>query len=206
MESRRTLLVRTFSFAGVAILMGRIAGGIPRPAAAQDETISHGGTTGHLLVSPEAAAVQAATADALAERGFARIQAAASLAEAASDGETIAAGAVAVATADPDTGAVAQGAEGTAIAITARELAVAPAKIRPTRVRRERRPRKVRGARRQRRVKTLPGTGVGNAAQSASPWLGLTSALAAAGAYVLRRRGGDSPTTRANAIDEVFVR
>lgn len=207
--TRRQVVSLGARLAGAAALTATIPAlrGVPS-AAAKDGDIVLTGAASQLTASPGAASAQGAIAAAAAERGAARVEAAAALAH-ADDESAVAQGAAATAAAAPDQGAIAQGAIAVTSASSQTGKQKAPAKSsapsgkggrgggrRVTRARGGGGGRGGgRGGRRRQRVATLPATGTGAPHDGPlSTLLAVASGVAALGAAALRRRDDREPT------------
>jgi hypothetical protein len=108
--SRRAAIRGTAKFiAGAALAMIPSSRWV-QTTTAQDDAVTLIADNAQVSASPGSATARGAIAEAVAERGAARAEAAAALAEAESDHGAIAQGAAAMAAAEPDGGAVAQSA------------------------------------------------------------------------------------------------
>ena len=223
MTSRRAVVGWTAKLAAGALAAAIPASHLTQSARADDDAdgdvviLSAAGA--QVSARPGSAAARSAVAEAVAERGAARVQAAAALAEADSDEGAIAQGAAASAVAIPDQGATAQSASAIASASSQDDNVetpqAAPRMIAPVapgggggREGRGRRVRggggsRVRGGGRVRRARgggerargggragSLPSAGVGELETSSLPSVfTVASAVAALAAVVLRDRG-----------------
>jgi hypothetical protein len=120
LTTRRAVVCWTAKIAAGALAAAIPAGRLAQTARADDDAdgdvVILTAVGAQVSASPGSAAARSAVAEAIAERGAARVKAVAALAEADSDEGAIAQGAAATAMASPDQGAIAQSAAAVAAA------------------------------------------------------------------------------------------
>jgi len=126
--SRRTVVGWTAKLAAGALAASIPAGHLAQIARADDGdvVILSAASGAEISARPGSAMARSTAAEAVASRGAARVKAAAALAEADSDEGAIAQGAAAVAVASPDQGAIAQSASAVASASSQDDIAETP--------------------------------------------------------------------------------
>ena len=126
--SRRTVVGWTAKLAAGALAASIPAGHLAQIARADDGdvVILSAASGAEVSARPGSAMARSTAAEAVASRGAARVKAAAALAEADSDEGAIAQGAAAVAVASPDQGAIAQSASAVASASSQDDIAETP--------------------------------------------------------------------------------
>jgi len=126
--SRRTVVGWTAKLAAGALAASIPAGHLAQIARADDGdvVILSAASGAEVSARPGSAMARSTAAEAVASRGAARVKAAAALAEADSDEGAIAQGAAAVAVASPDHGAIAQSASAVASASSQDDIAETP--------------------------------------------------------------------------------
>src|ERR687897_3283871 len=126
LTTRRAVVCWTAKLAAGALAAAIPAGRLAQTAQADNDVVILTAAGAQVSASPGSAADRSAVAEAVAERGAARVQAAAALAEADSDDGAIAQGAAASAVASPNQGATAQSASAVASASSEDDVAEAP--------------------------------------------------------------------------------